>query len=439
MDIAGVGKRVRIYIGESDQYRGQALFMKILELLRSEGCAGATVVRGLAGFGANSRIHTATILRLSEDLPVVVEWVDRADRVERILPRVRSMLQGGLITLEDVQIAHYAHRPVSDVGDRLRVREVMTRGVTVVHPETSLREAVALLVNQSYRALPVVDAENRIAGIVTNSDLVERGGLRVRMEMLGALPEEVLKREVDLLEEGRTVADVMHEDVITTSPDSSLSEAAHQMVANGIKRLPVVDESKRLLGMVSRVDLLSSLSEGFSPPPEDEQRPAGPTIGAAMRKGVPTLAPGAALGEVLDAVISTRLNRAIVLDADRRVVGIVSDAELIRRLSPRDRPGVLRVLMGRVPLASQSPEERRRVEQISGTTASDLMLTGVPTVSGDTPVGEGIRLMIANGWKVLPVVDEQGRFVGALDRADLLKMVSEVTGAGEPQDRGASQ
>jgi PII-like signaling protein len=82
----GQGKRVTISIGETDQWHHQPLFMAILEFLRREGCAGATVERGIAGFGANSRIKTASLLDLSMDLPVVVTWVDRPDRVERLLP-----------------------------------------------------------------------------------------------------------------------------------------------------------------------------------------------------------------------------------------------------------------------------------------------------------------------------------------------------------------
>src|SRR5919198_1969609 len=86
MNIAGTGRRVRIYTGEASQWRGKPLFLAVLEFLRAEGAVGATVTRGVAGFGANSRIHTATILRLSEDLPIVIDWIDTPERVERLLP-----------------------------------------------------------------------------------------------------------------------------------------------------------------------------------------------------------------------------------------------------------------------------------------------------------------------------------------------------------------
>lgn len=107
MHIEGNAKRVTIYVGESDRWHGRALHEALLEMLRSEGCAGATVIRAVAGFGRASRIHTASILRLSQDLPVVIEWVDELERVERVLPKLDEMISGGLVTIEDVHVLRY--------------------------------------------------------------------------------------------------------------------------------------------------------------------------------------------------------------------------------------------------------------------------------------------------------------------------------------------
>src|SRR6476646_3884332 len=101
MKIEGPGKLVRIYVGESDKWHGQALYNAIVERARKEGLAGATVTRGIEGFGANSRIHTASILRLSEDLPIKIEIIDLADRIERFLPILDEMVTEGLITIQD--------------------------------------------------------------------------------------------------------------------------------------------------------------------------------------------------------------------------------------------------------------------------------------------------------------------------------------------------
>lgn len=109
MKIEGPAKWLRIYIGEDDQWHHKPLHLALVELFRREGLAGATVLRGIEGFGANSRIHTLRILRLSEDLPVVVEVVDRADRIEAILPKLDEMVREGLVMTVDVDVKLYRH------------------------------------------------------------------------------------------------------------------------------------------------------------------------------------------------------------------------------------------------------------------------------------------------------------------------------------------
>ena len=109
MQIEGAGKRIRVYIGNSDQWQGQALYNAIVQRARQEGLAGATVVQGVEGFGANSRIHRASILDLSTDLPVVVEIIDKPDKIEGFLPLLAEMVTEGLITVEDCHIYKYLH------------------------------------------------------------------------------------------------------------------------------------------------------------------------------------------------------------------------------------------------------------------------------------------------------------------------------------------
>ncbi|MFI5058607.1 MAG: DUF190 domain-containing protein [Candidatus Acidiferrales bacterium] len=98
---------MRIHIGESDKLRGKPLHEVIVEMLRREGFSGATVLRGVAGYGGSSIYHTDKILRLSQDLPIIVEVVENTERIEKILPRLDQMVEGGLITLEKVRVILY--------------------------------------------------------------------------------------------------------------------------------------------------------------------------------------------------------------------------------------------------------------------------------------------------------------------------------------------
>ena len=98
---------MRIHIGESDKWHGRPLHEALVELFRKEGFSGATVLRGVAGYGGSSVYHTDKILRLSQDLPIVVEVVETAEKVEKILPRMDEMVEGGLVTLEKVRVILY--------------------------------------------------------------------------------------------------------------------------------------------------------------------------------------------------------------------------------------------------------------------------------------------------------------------------------------------
>jgi Uncharacterized conserved protein len=105
--IEGQAKLLRIYIGETDRWHGQPLYMAILLKAREMGLAGGTVFRGIAGYGANSVIHTANILRLSEDLPVVIEIVDTDEKIQAFLPVLDEMVKEGLILLREVEVVKY--------------------------------------------------------------------------------------------------------------------------------------------------------------------------------------------------------------------------------------------------------------------------------------------------------------------------------------------
>ena len=106
----------RVFIGESDRWHHQPLSVALVERLRKEGFAGATVLRGITGFGARSVLHTSHLLRLSEDLPIVIEIVDTDERIERLKPILDEMVREGLVTLEKVRVLKYSPgaRPQSD-------------------------------------------------------------------------------------------------------------------------------------------------------------------------------------------------------------------------------------------------------------------------------------------------------------------------------------
>ncbi|RII26955.1 MAG: hypothetical protein CXR30_16150 [Geobacter sp.] len=109
--LVGENVLMRIFIGESDRYGRKPLYEALVELLRKEGFAGATVLRGLCGFGAHSVFHTQKLLDLSADLPLIVEVVDSQEKINAIMPRIDEMMGGGMITLEKATVIRYSPDP----------------------------------------------------------------------------------------------------------------------------------------------------------------------------------------------------------------------------------------------------------------------------------------------------------------------------------------
>jgi CBS domain-containing protein len=414
MKATGPGKRLTIYFGESDRWRQEPLYHALLETLRRNGFAGATVVRAVAGFGAHSRIHTSAILRLSEDLPLILELVDAAERVDQALALVGPMVREGLITVEDVQIVKYSHRYLAPLpADRL-VRDVMTKPVVATHPQASILDAWDLMIQHHIKALPVTDDAGRPVGMLSDGDLMERTGLVQRLAVAERLDEATLggwRRALGELTQ--RVGDIMTHPAEVVEDDSPLGRAAAAMSEHGRKRLPVVDRHGVLAGILSRFDVLAVVS----PPGSDqrEQPPAGAarTVGEVMDRHLPAVPEDADLPEVMAAMTAAGgSKRVIVIDDAGRPLGLISDGDLVARVRPESRSGLLRALA-----------RRGRPPADADLTARQLMSAGVLAVPPEAPIADAIQRALAHRRKRLVVVDGEGRAIGIVDRRDLLRAV----------------
>jgi CBS-domain-containing membrane protein len=415
--ISGPGKRLRIYIGESDRWQGKSLYAALLETLKREGLAGATVTRGVAGFGAHSRIHTASIEVLSQDLPLVVEVVDRPEQIEKALAVVGPMVREGLITLEDVQIVKYTHRYLQPLPGDKPVREVMTRDVAALKPETPIADVMDLLIGQLFKAMPVIDRERRVIGIITDGDLMARGGAPQRTSVAERLDTEMLAAQLaEIRRVGKTAQEVMTSPVITVREDTSLAHAVSLMTERNLKRLPVVDAQDRLVGILSRVDVLRTVAAAQVSPHEALPSPGvAQTVGEVMDPDVPTVPLDAELADIAEQMAHAGLKRVIVVDSTGRAVGSINDGDLVARVKPEARPGLLQMLM-----------QRGKGGALPNVTAQELMTPAVLSGPASTPIPDAVQQMLAQKRKRFVVVDEAGRPIGIVDRQRLLHAVAGV-------------
>ncbi|TAM56835.1 MAG: CBS domain-containing protein [Acidobacteria bacterium] len=435
MELGGSAQQVWVFIGESDRWHGKPLYLAILEVLRRGGCAGGTVLRGLAGFGANSLIHTAGLVELSTDLPVVVTFVDRTERVARVLPEIAEMVREGLITVSTAEVVKYTHRVPGAFPAALTVADVMTREVVTAAPETSVGELVRRMLASGMRAVPVVGSDRRLAGIVTDGDLLARGAVHlpiaVQRELNGELPPEELAR---LEAQPQRAAEVMTPAPVTARPEMSLAKAAALLADHGLTRIPVLDPDDRLVGIVSRSDLLRTVAQA-PPPSAAGPRPhvsARGLAGEAMRPDVVTVRRETPLAETLDRLLGVADRRVVVVDEADRPVGIITDGDVLGRAARRIHAGALRSLAawfaGGVRPDGVEVAARDR-------SAADVMSGPVVTVREDAPIGDVLHVMMARRLKLVPVVGAGGELRGAISRADLLAALAGVDAAPSSRTR----
>ncbi len=422
-------KRMMIFTGESDQWHHQPLYMAVLEHLKTAGCGGATVTRGIAGFGAHSQIKTANILTLSVDLPVVITVIDAAEMIERVLPEVATMLSGGLIIVEDTEV--YFHSAAFRGGfPDLQVKDVMSPDPEAVTPDTPITEVVDRLMARDYMALPVVDDTRRVVGVVSDTDMLSAGATRLSVSLHKVIGPEVVRAALARRkQEIGTVRDVMTTPAVTVSPTMSLKEAAHIMHTRKLKRLPVVDEAGQLVGVLGRLDVLQSIARGYArrtSPHTGTLPQEHRTVAEIMEREVPTVAETTPLADVVGKLLDSDVKRVLVLDSAGKLAGIVTDTDLVGRIDPDQRPSLLTTLRSR-----WNKEARRQVQRAYGQRASDVMTTPVVTVRDITSVIDALTVTVERHVKRLPVVDADGRLVGMVSRPALLAASLDVAGTTE--------
>lgn len=410
-----------IYLDEGDSHRGHAVANQVIAALRAAGCPGATILRGIGGYGVHGVVHSDLIVDIPSRLPLIITCVDQGERIARVLPQIQALVQEGLIVLTPAQVVQSAHRAGGPFPTHLTVADVMSRAVARVGPDAPVGEVVTLLIDRALRALPVVDADRRVVGIITDGDLLTRGAtaLPVRLQQLLPLSERAAQVAA-LAQQPRRAADVMTAGPITLPATTPLAEAAATMARHDLKRLPAVDADGRLVGMVSRSDLLKTVAEGLRQRPEQPLRLADgapATVGELMIADVPTVHRETPLAEALDRLLETAKRRVVVVDDDRRVVGIITDGDVLRRAARRVEIGALQRLATWLGGGAR-PEGLAVAAQ--GRTAADIMTDPVVTIPAGAPIGEAIRLMMAHQVKRLPVVDADGRLRGLVGRAAVL-------------------
>lgn len=307
-------------------------------------------------------------------------------------------------------------------GERL-VRAVMSPNAVSVTTDTPIEQLVELVVREGVRTLPVLDQSGLVVGIVTDNDLLRRSGLAVRLGLMASL---TLAERANILRPlNHLVAkDVMTAPAITVLHTAPLHSAAALMIPQHLKRVPVVDQNRHLLGMVTRSDLLRELTFSEAAPlwtDEGGERPIAwdTAVGEFMMREVSSVLPTLPLDAVIQQMLNATQKRIVVINDMQQVIGIITDGDLLARAQVEQRLGLLNLLA-----KLWRPHDKSALSETlaaSPHTAADIMTAPVVTISQATSAREALRLIMAQRVKRLPVVADNGRLVGMVGRAGLMR------------------
>lgn len=404
--------RVRMYLDERDSAEGQPLYLVVLDRLRREGASGATVLRGIAGFGAGHRLRTAGIADFSQQTPIVIEWLDRAERVMRVLPALDEVLGDALITIEEIRAYRAALRSSGPFGSR-SVADVVRGDIATVPPEMPLAAALDYLARLRQPMLAVIDGQ-RLVGVIIPEDVGRFGAmpLDALAELNDAERSAVLARVAT-----RSVRDAMREPR-TIYIESPLAHTVNLLLEWGLDALPVTDSEGRLAGVFGVEQALRAALDGDQASRHVRDAEPPPPVSLIMQMLVPTASVGVDAATVLLQVLRSA-TRTVVLVNGFSPVGVISVPEATRRVRESLRSAWIAALLGDL-----SPLTALAGTSAGGMTAEDLAVSP-PMILSRASEYDAIRALLDGEKQHLVVIDGEGRLAGMVTRRGLLRALAQ--------------
>lgn len=411
-------QRVRMYLSERDMYEGQPLYLAALDRLRREGATGATALRGVAGFGAGHRLRPAGASDLTQSLPIVIEWVDRAERVARALPALDDLLAAALITIEELRIYRAVLRSEGPFGERA-VGEILARDVLTAAPQMLLRDAVQLMIERSQFFLPVLDEQGHVVGALTPDNIARRGGFHLPLGVLAALAPADRAALLAALP-ARTLADTMTTDPRVIYVEAAIPLAVGTLVEWGLDALPGIDHDGRFVGLFGVEQALQAALEGRAASDGPIRAAEPPTlVHVVMQRAAPAIEASAPLADALGRLLAVADRFLVVVEAGRPI-GILTDAQIAVFLQGPARAAWITALQS--PNAKLPPE---LIQAVASQAVGALPFGAPPTIAELATQEDAIRLMLAHGYERLAVVNDAGQLAGLTSRRGLLRALAQ--------------
>ena len=402
---------------------GKYLSEAILDHIRKlKAPARCVVFKGIGGCTENGEVSTQKIMDLSLNQPIKIEIVLPSAEADAVMADLQEMVSDGILGTRPLTVS--SHRTQKRLfPPQTRVRNVMTPEPVSVQTGEPADQVMKMLLSANFTGMPVVDTENRPVGVVSQSDLIYRAGMPVRLALMAQSDPERLKAVIQGLA-GKITQDIMTQPAVTVQETDPLTHAVDTMLKNEVKRLPVVNEAGSLTGILSRMDIFQTITRE-APDWERMQNhhvhiANSQYVSEIMRRDTQTVAPETPVHEVLAIIDNNDIQRVAVVDPDGRLLGLISDRNLLSAFSDQ-APGIWEILSKLVPFSDKSKHTGKVREKLGDQPAQAVMKTDPITIGESAGIDEAISLMTQHSIKRLPVVDNEGIFKGMISRETLLK------------------
>ncbi len=413
-------QRVRIYLSEQDQWERQPLYQALLERLRHAGATGATVIRGLAGFGPSHLTRATGIINVQAHAPIVLEWIDRVERVTNILPQLDELLPDALITIEDILLYRAVLRGRGPFASEDRVHDYMRTTPQTLPPSATLSQALTILINADQTTIPIIDEQRHVLGILTGQDIVRRTNLRLPPHLLRLLGEQEYTALLAPVAD-QPVTEIMSHDPRTISVNAPIPQAMIPLIEWNYDQIPVLDDQGTLVGLLGREEVLSAAVAQEQDTSKEIQDADPPTsVSLVMQASVPQVAISEPMAVALQHLLTLNNHALMVVDAAGRLQGSLSTANALRQLQGDERTLLLTALQrGTTVDATALPGADRDFYP--------LLERDIPTIAPAEKMLDATRTLLAQRLDSVPVVDADGKLLGKLSRGSLLRALAQAT------------
>ncbi|WP_457552158.1 DUF190 domain-containing protein [Desulfobacula sp.] len=413
---------IEIFTSEEATYHGNLLYKEVVQYVsRLKIAARCMVSRCMEGCDENGEVATQSVLIASFNMPVLIKIILPSSQAERIIVNLEEMIGEGIMSVQEINVrCHKTHKRL--IPRHLKVKDMMTSDPRSVFIDTPVSDVVHLLLSSTFTGVPVIDKNQYPVGVISQGDLIYRGGMPTRLGLLAESGKVNLDSVLTSLSL-KKAQDIMSP-VVSIKETELLTTAVDMMLKKNLKRFPVTNEQGKLTGVLSRIDIFRTISKE-TPDwnailKQNVLVENMKYVSDIMRRDVHTVLPDTPVAEVLSIIDSNDIQRVAVVDKNMVLLGILSDRNLLAAFSDQ-KEGIWAYFARKLHFGQGDQKNQEFARNLTSKTVAEVMKKDPITILENALIEEAIRLMTEKVIKRLPVLDNQGKFKGMISRASLLR------------------